>query len=87
MTHTRTCRAAGSGPADDTCICRPKTRWAVETAFVNDTWENVWTEDGKPVTFGTRRTAREALVDHLDSMKEAGMEFDPLDYRITKLEE
>lgn len=72
-----------------------KNRWAVLTRIygqAGDTWENAnmeydeATETETPITFATRREAREDLREHLASMVNAGMEFSRRDWRVGKLE-
>ena len=54
----------------------------VQTLVGRDKWENVWTDDGEPVTFTTSFFAREALRDHLTDCKEAGIEVYASDFRV-----
>lgn len=56
-------------------------RWRVETKFTYG-WENVWTEDGAPLTFATQESAERALEEHLSDLKDADMEHDRDEYRI-----
>jgi hypothetical protein len=57
-------------------------RFEVQTRTGRNTWENVWTEDDVPLTFASSFFAREALRDHLNDCKAAGIEVYAKDFRI-----
>lgn len=44
--------------------------------------ENVWTIDGEPHTFNSETEAIAELEEHFADMDEAGMDYEPSDYRI-----
>jgi hypothetical protein len=44
--------------------------------------ENVWTIDGKPHIFETEADAARELAEHFEDMDDAGMDYEPADYRI-----
>jgi hypothetical protein len=54
----------------------------VQTRIGHDEWENVWTEDDVPLTFASSFFAREALRDHLNDCKAAGIEVYAKDFRV-----
>jgi hypothetical protein len=66
------------------------TRWAIQVNIA-DAWEQgdwietngeQWADGREPVTYATRAEAERELADHLASMAEAGMEFEPTDWRV-----
>lgn len=60
-------------PAAQTVTCAPlkSKRYAVETRFACNRWDNCWTVDGKPSTFATRAEAEAELEDYLADVAEA----------------
>jgi hypothetical protein len=66
--------------------------YAVLTRIYPDTFENVWSEDGAPLVFETKRAAVDALKEHLDDMMEAYLAGDiacpdrPSNFQIAKLD-
>jgi hypothetical protein len=44
--------------------------------------ENVWTIDGEPHTFNSETEAIAELEEHFSDMDNAGMDYEPSDYRI-----
>ncbi len=55
--------------------------YQVETKIGHD-WENVWTEDDKPLTFASSTAARAAISAHLRDCKAAGIEANAKDFRV-----
>lgn len=53
---------------------------------IGNGWENVWQLDDQPHTFATREEAEAELSEHFEDMQEAGMEFNPDEYRIEAVE-
>jgi hypothetical protein len=53
-----------------------------QTLTGRNTWESVWTEDGKPLTFPNPVQAESELLDHLNACKAAGLEVYAKDFRI-----
>jgi CHASE3 domain sensor protein len=47
--------------------------------------ENVWTENGQTQYFATYEEAEAELVEHFEDMDNAGMDYEPTDYRITEV--
>lgn len=56
--------------------------YEVQTRMVN-TWENVWTDGGVPMTFTNKREAQLEIDDLLALMPD----YSPEDYRIVRLED
>ena len=69
----------------------PPTRFAVQTRFFPDQWENCWTVDGAPLTFATRAEAQAELDAHLADIADAVAAgdmidgYDPADFRIVEV--
>jgi hypothetical protein len=61
-------------------------RYEVLTAIGNG-WENVWTEDDKPVTFASYDEALTEMLEHIADLVEAGMDFNPRDFKIAPVGE
>lgn len=57
-------------------------RFEVQTLTGRHTWKNVWTEDGKPVTFATPAEAESEILDHLNECQAAGIVVYKNNYRI-----
>ena len=57
-------------------------KFEVQTLVGQDTWENVWTEDGAPLVFVSRVEAKTSLNDHLHSCKAAGIDVHARDFRV-----
>jgi CHASE3 domain sensor protein len=47
--------------------------------------ENVWTENGQTQYFATYEEAEAELQEHFEDMDNAGMDYEPTDYRITEV--
>lgn len=58
--------------------------WAIETYTICDGWVNCWHEDDEPMVFDTPEEAVEELMDHINCLNEAGMDYNPLEFRLTK---
>lgn len=68
-------------PSQQTISCvslKPK-RYAVETCFFGDHWENCWSVDGAPSTFTTRAEAEAELEAYLAEVADAVASGDMLD--------
>jgi hypothetical protein len=63
-------------------LIKQAATFEVQTRTGRNTWENVWTEDDVPLTFTSSFFAREALRDHLNDCKAAGIEVYAKDFRI-----
>jgi hypothetical protein len=48
--------------------------------------ENVWTINGEPLHFDSFEDAAKELDEHFADMDEAGMDYEPADYRIEAFE-
>lgn len=51
-------------------------------------WQNVWESgegDRSPLWFESRQAAEAELEDHLAEAREAGMDYEPEDFRIVKV--
>ena len=57
-------------------------RFEVQTLIGKDTWENVWTEDDKPLTFASSAEAQTALNDHINQCNSANIKISKSDFRI-----
>lgn len=53
----------------------------VQTRFVHG-WENVWTEDDVPLLFDDQGEANQALAEHLEDCRIAGVSVTSQDFRI-----
>lgn len=49
--------------------------------------ENVWTANGEPEIFNSAADAAKELAEHFADMDEAGMDYEPSDYRIETIDE
>lgn len=69
-----------------------RKRYEVQMNTLCDGWTNVWSEDDKPMTFGSRKAAQaeidEFLSDVADAVRRGDMSdsYDPDDFRIVELE-
>lgn len=53
---------------------KKKPRWEVQQYTLCDGWTNTWSEDGRPLTFATRREAEAELKEFLtDTMAAAAL--------------
>jgi hypothetical protein len=53
---------------------KKKPRWEVQHYTLCDGWTNTWSEDGRALTFATRREAEAELKEFLADTREAAAE-------------
>lgn len=51
----------------------------VQTRFRGDTWENCWTDDGRPSRFASRSAAEDALHLYLRDLEQSALDGDIFD--------
>jgi len=64
--------------ARDTILTEKEGRWEVQMRIGGE-WENIWTEDEKPLTFASKEEAKKELDNHFKDMEDAVKKGDMID--------
>ena len=62
------------------------SKFIVETSMLHG-WDNCWHNDESLAVYDTRAEAEAALAEFLQDARDAGLDYEPADYRVVEVEE